>query len=654
MSFDLQSLGPLLAVVAFWCVAPLFLKRDRNRHREAVVVVAVLVGLRYLLWRYFSTLEAPPEEDLSLFATLWPGIVFLFELLAFGEAALFLLVMCKTNTRTAEADRDEKSLKKDFPSVDVFIPTYNEGLDVLEKTIVGAKHIDYPNFKVWVLDDGRREWLRDFCAKKEVGYLTRPDNAHAKAGNINSGLRQTDGELFAIFDADFIPAKNFLRRTVGFFTNNPDIGIVQTPQRFFNRDPIQSNLYLHNIWPDEQRLFFDVMAPARDGWGAAFCCGSCSITRRAAVEKAGGIPTSSITEDILTTLALLRVGYRTVYLNEKLSQGLSAESLEGFFVQRSRWCRGGIQCFFVKEGPLRSEGLSLIQRVLFTPYGWVVQPIARLSLLLIPIIYLWTGAAPLFIKSPGEILSYLVPMLLMFVLAIHWFAPRKYIPIVSTAIGAFSMFRLLPVVISSLVKPFGAPFRVTPKGEASKAGVDWYTLAMACALLAATLAGLIVNLSPETRILTEIQFFPYALFWSTLNIVILSICALLCFDAPRHRKEERFLVFEAAMLDEFPAFTENISLGGCRLRLSEACTGLQPGQVLRLKLTGVSEPLQVEIKLRTHRHLMCQFVAMTDKQRDELILKLFSGRYDNEVMEAAKFRKVLWNLLKRAFGKELE
>ena len=173
---------------------------------------------------------------------------------------------------------------KQLPSVDVYIPTYNEPLEVLEKTITGALCLDYPNFKVWVLDDGRRPWLKAFCEAKGVGYLTRPDNAHAKAGNINHALTKTNADFVAIFDADFIPQRNFLMRTMGFFAD-PGIGIVQVPHAFYNYDPTQSSLALQKALPDDQRFFFEAVMPSRDGWDAAFCCGSNSVTRREALAK---------------------------------------------------------------------------------------------------------------------------------------------------------------------------------------------------------------------------------------------------------------------------------------------------------------------------------------------------------------------------------
>ncbi len=651
MSFELSALHGLLIVAAFWLIATPFLKRERNSHREIISLLTFAVGLRYLAWRGACTVIG--DDETTLLEQAWTVFLYAVELLAFGEICIFLLVMSKTNTRSAEADSYEAKLDS-FPSVDVFIPTYNEGLDVLEKTIVGAMHLDYPNFKVWVLDDGKRDWLKEFCEHKKVGYLRRPDNKHAKAGNLNNGLKHTSGELFAIMDADFIPARNFLKRTVGFFVFNGDMGIVQTPQHFFNRDPIQSNLYLHKAWPDEQRLFFDVIAPSRDSWGAAFCCGSCSIARRQAVELAGGIPTSSITEDILTTLCLLKVGYRTVYLNEKLSQGLSAESLSGYFIQRSRWCRGGIQCMFVPEGPLRAKWLSPFQRLLFAPYGWIAQPVTRLLLLLVPVVYLWTGMVPMFFTSGADIISYQLPMLLMCVMAIHWLAPKRYVPLLSTAVGVFSMFRLLPVVISSLIKPFGEPFRVTPKGSASHVGVDNYTLTASLLLIFLIMSGILVNLVPEYRVLTQLELYPYALAWSILDVCILAICVLLCFDAPRKRQEERFISNERSCVCGVELTIHDISLGGCKAVHKEGKRIAERGETVEIPIPGIERPFKAEVKNANASELMCQFKEMEEGQRDQLIVKLFTGAYNNGICEYDSAGSVVRSLLARAFGKELK
>jgi cellulose synthase (UDP-forming) len=161
------------------------------------------------------------------------------------------------------------------PLVDVFICTYNEDETILERTIVGALALDYEAKRVWVLDDSRRTWLRELSERLGAVYLTRPDNEGAKAGNINSGLLHVASladppDFVAVLDADFVPLPNFLRRTLPLLREG-DIGIVQTPQHFINPDPSQSNLATAQVWPVEQRYFFDVVMACKDAWGAALC-----------------------------------------------------------------------------------------------------------------------------------------------------------------------------------------------------------------------------------------------------------------------------------------------------------------------------------------------------------------------------------------------
>ncbi len=650
MFSEISSIRIFLVVLVFWCMIVPFLKKNKDHHREIVTIFTAAIGARYLLWRLLVTVIPYRGTPIDV---IWVWVVYFVEILAFTEIAIFLLIMSRINSRDEEADRYEAS-QTEFPSVDILIPTYNEGLDVLEKTIIGAKHLDYPNFEVWVLDDGGREWLREFCEQHDVHYVIREDHSHAKAGNINNGLQHSKGELFAIFDADFVPVSSFLRRTTGFFVNNPDIGLVQTPQHFFNRDPIQSNLYLDKLMPDEQRLFFDAMAPCRDRWHAAFCCGSCSITRRKAVDEIGGIPTSSITEDLLTTLCLLKAGYRTVYLNEKLSHGMSADSLEGYFIQRGRWCRGGIQCMLVPEGPLRAKGLSLLQRVLFTPYSWLIQPITRCMMLIIPLLYLFTGISPLHLTTNEELISYQFPMFLAFMLSMEWLASKKYVPILSTAINVFGMFRLLPEVILSLIKPFGKPFRVTPKGRGSHVGVDWYVLGVTAMMIFLTCLGIILNLIPERRIISRMDFFPYVLFWSCFNVLILILCALLSFDTPRKRRHERFTIHEPTDLNGIRVFIEDMSIGGCRVSHNLDKRIIERDESTTIKIPDISEPMRVEVKNSNTSNVMLQFMEMSHQQREELIVKLFTGKYDNEIHETGHGITMFKSLLLRAFGNELK
>src|SRR5947207_1830807 len=204
----------LVAPLTFVCGAIYLLTPtlplSRPWARILVFAIVWLVIARYLDWRLFSTVM---PADGEWYEIGWVWFCFAVEIFALFDALILYLAFLRTSDRRAEADAHEARLRslpaEGMPSVDIYIPTYNESMEVLEKTITGALCLDYPNFKAWVLDDGRRPWLKAFCEAKGVGYLTRPDNAHAKAGNINHALTKTSADFVAIFDADFIPQRNF-------------------------------------------------------------------------------------------------------------------------------------------------------------------------------------------------------------------------------------------------------------------------------------------------------------------------------------------------------------------------------------------------------------------------------------------------------------
>src|ERR1041384_6297308 len=207
----LYLLGPPLPITRPWA-------------RLLVFASVWLVVGRYLQWRIFTTVL--PAQG-AWYEIGWVWFCFAVELLAIGDAFILYLCFLRSGDRRREADWNEALLRaqprEKQPSVDVYVATYNEPFEVLEKTLTGALCLDYTNFKVWVLDDGRRPWLKEFCEAKGIGSITRPDNVHAKAGNINHALTKTDGEFVALFDADFVVQRNFLMRTIGFF-RDPKIG----------------------------------------------------------------------------------------------------------------------------------------------------------------------------------------------------------------------------------------------------------------------------------------------------------------------------------------------------------------------------------------------------------------------------------------------
>lgn len=651
------ALGPALLVLAFFLLGVFGWSKHQTWARALTCVVTLGLALRYMVWRYTETVLPQPFD--GSIDSAWIYFLFVIEGLAFLEAATFMVTMSRYVDRSGEADRYEREMLSrshgTWPTVDVFIPTYNEPMSVLERTIVGACALDYPKDKlrIYVLDDGRREWLKQFCEAKGVTYVTRPDNAHAKAGNLNHGFSVSNGEFVAVFDADFVPFRIFLRRTLGFFAD-PTIGIVQTPQHFFNKDPVQSNLSLEEYWPDEQRLFFDEMAASRDAWNVSFCCGSCAVLRRKAVEAIDGIPTESITEDLLTTLACLNKGYITRYLNERLSMGLAAEDLEGFFIQRSRWCRGGIQSLYLRNGPLRGPGLTLFRRFMFLPLSWLIQYLVRFVMLIVPAVFLWTGLAPLYFTSVDDIIYYQLPVLLSYFLFIRWLAPNRYLPVISTAVGAFATFRLLPVVIDSLFRPFGVPFRVTPKGVDGKARFDAYTFVCIVIVLTASASGLFINVLPEWAVARHFEFSAVAQYWSALNILILLLAALICFESPRGA-HWRFATEETAQL-AIGQRSLSVRLRTIALEQSIAHTAgdltLRAGDRAMLSVSDAA-PFSVRIdKVRRTEdgsELRLAHESLAPQVRDQMIVKLYTGLYSQDI-EALKFGRIIGRLWIRAFG----
>ncbi|MCC7252963.1 glycosyltransferase [Hyphomicrobium sp.] len=633
MQFDapvLEVLAPLLMVVgAVYVLGPL-LDIRRSSARLLIFGFVWLIVARYLIWRV--TVTVLPASG-TWYEVAWIWLCFAIEMFALFDALILYLCFLRTSDRRDEADAHEARLRgeapEQLPSVDVYIPTYSEPLEVLEKTITGALCLDYPDFAVWVLDDGKRPWLKAYCEEKGVGYITRPDNAHAKAGNINHALTKTDGQYVALFDADFVVQRDFLMRTMGFFAD-PGIGIVQVPHTFYNADPLQTNLAVRKTIPDDQRFFFEAIMPSRDGWDAAFCCGSNSVTRREALRAIGDkLPTESLTEDMLLSLKLLRAGYLTRYLNERLAFGLAPEGLRAFFIQRSRWARGAMQILFLRAGPL-GPGLSLMQRLLFLPTHWLSQSLSMVFGLMVPIVFMWTGVLPMVNVTIESVLVHLLPMILAVVGGICLYAPQQYFPLASQVLGVFQSFRLLPTLLVTLAKPFGHTFKVTPKGGAAgSAGYDSTVFWIAAGLMVATMAGILVNLVPEWRIVQQDALLSVVATWGAYNILLLFLACMLSLQGAVWRGEERFEVTDPVWImasghEGGLGRLTDISLTGASVA-TDITSAEAPDEPIRLFVPEVGA-LPGRIVRRMPGRIGVAFDPVTGIERDLLIRKLFTSK----------------------------
>lgn len=655
-----QSLAPLVPLMLLAAASLAMPKNAIERPWVKTLVLsglAVLVG-RYLWWRFFVTVL--PAEGFNV-QTVFVWTLFVIEMISWFDAAVGFLALSRKTNRSGEADVHEARLRAGDPAalpvVDVMIATYNEPLEVLEKTIIGAVNLDWPKdrLRVWVLDDGRRPWLEALARDLGAGYMTRPDNKHAKAGNINAGIARTTGEFFLVLDADFVPQKNFLFRSVGFF-RDPKIGIVQIPHSFFNNDPMQTSLGMQRDMPDDQRFFFDAIMPGRDGWDTAFCCGSNGIVRRKAMEEIGGkMPSGSITEDMLLTMAFLRKGYVTRYLNERLAVGLAPESLAAFFVQRARWARGAIQLLFLKEGPL-GPGLTPIQRAMFLPTHWITQSFSQIAAMSTPAIYLLTGLMPLVGANASSVFSYQLPAIVGAIMTIRLFAPWQYNPIAATSHGVLQAFRLAPTIIVTLIRPHGHAFKVTPKGKDAGGGatVDVPTVTMTCGLMAATAIGMLINANLNLRTVETGALIPIVAFWAIVNMVILTIVSAIAVSPPALRAEERFDLDEAVLLNTgtraLRGHTRDLSLSGAAITIDlpageAAIDGFDRGDWTLVGLAGVGNlPAQI---MRSSagpdgsRTLGLRFHLPAGPTRTALIRKLFTEGLDNSAKDIDNRRVTL-------------
>jgi len=627
-----QLFAPIVFVLGATYLLGSSLPLSQTWARLTVFASVWLIIARYLDWRLFSTVL--PAQG-AWYEIGWVWGCFIIEILALADALFLYIAFLRTSDRRAEADRHEARLRSlptaTLPSVDVYIPTYTEPFDVLEKTITGALCLDYPNFSVWVLDDGRRPWLKRLCEAKGVGYLTRPDNSHAKAGNINHALTKTNADFVAVFDADFIPQRDFLIRTMGFFSD-PKIGIVQVPHAFYNHDVMQANLALRKSLPDDQRFFFEAIMPSRDGWNAAFCCGSNSVTRRAALRAIGDVlPTQSITEDMLLSLMMLRKGFITRYLCERLAFGLAPESVEAFFVQRQRWARGAMQILYLTAGPLGSR-LALVQRLLFLPTHWLSQGLLLIMSIVAPLVFLWTGIAPLVNVTTATVVYYLMPMVLAVVGGIVVYAPHQYFPLAAQVLGTFQSFKLLPIVLTTMIKPFGHAFKVTPKGSGvRKTDYDQSIFWTALSFIGLTVIGLCINAVPDWRIVTQTSLLPMVAFWSSINIIVLFLICMLSLQAPIRRAEERFEIDEPGWIVGAAGTIstgriKDISLSGVAIEVDRSINA-KVGEALRVFITEVGFVTGTAMRLN-EKLLGIRFILPPSIERDLLIRKLFTAGRD--------------------------
>jgi cellulose synthase (UDP-forming) len=583
--------------------------------RHLFFAIGSLLVLRYAYWRTTSTL---PSID-SMIDFIPGAVLYGAEMFCVLMLGLSLFVI----SRPIQRPQAPSLSPEDAPTIDVFVPSYNEDASLLAITLAAAKAMDYPQDKltVYLLDDGgtdqkvqspdpsvaaaaldRRAKLQELCRTLGVQYLTRARNLQAKAGNLSNGLLHSKGDLVVVFDADHAPAREFLRETVGFFHQDPKLFLVQTPHFFINPDPLERNLSTFTRMPSEYEMFYGIIQQGLDKWNAAFFCGSAAVLRRTALEQAGGFAGSSITEDCETALELHSAGWNSVYINKPMIAGLQPETFASFIGQRTRWCTGMLQILLMKR-PAFKKGLTLAQRACYlsTCMSWLF-PIPRMVFLFAPLLFIFFDLK-VYNATVEEFgaytLSYLVAALLMQSYAygrVRW-------PWVSELYEYVQSIYLLPAIIGVIRNPRRPTFNVTAKGDSTNedalSSLAWPYFVIFGLLL----SGAVVALYRMQHETDAAGILAIAGLWNLLNIFIAGLALGVVSERGERRKVHRVPTRARGTLEidgaEVPVQIVDASQGGLLVQVPGA---ISLRKQMQGKLTVTSDarmkdspPLVIEI-----------------------------------------------------------
>ncbi|MFI4962837.1 MAG: UDP-forming cellulose synthase catalytic subunit, partial [Legionellales bacterium] len=618
-------LAQCIFMLLMWCTAMSIRNIPGRMTPLMLAVLSVIVSCRYMWWRYTTTL-------------VWadPVSMFFGVLLIIAETYIFVVLILGFFQSIWPLQRNPVSLPKDtalWPSVDVFIATYNEDLNIVSPGVYAALGIDWPKDKItiYLLDDGNRPQMKAFAQTTGIEYIVRASNEHAKAGNINNALKHTKGDLIAIFDCDHIPTHTFLQLTVGWFLQDSKLAILQTPHHFFSPDPFERNLGSFMKTPNENALFYGVVQDGNDTWGSTYFCGSAGIMRRTALEDIGGFAVESVTEDAHTSLRLQRKGYTSAYIRIPLAAGLATESLSGHIGQRIRWARGMAQILRL-DNPLFGKGLKLAQRLCyFNAMLHFLSGVPRLIFLTTPIAFLCLHANLIYADA-SMVLLYAMPHIIHAALA-NSCIQGKYRHFLWNEIyeTVMAWYIAIPTTVA-LITPHKGTFNVTAKGGlVEKRHADWHTARPYLFLLLLNLIGLIVAMwrlihGPSHEHIAVI----ITMLWVIYNIAILGGALGVDIEAKQVRKAPRvdFSMLAALIRADghaFPCTLHDYSGDGVGITVSPNANLKQKDSVsLVLKNNKDEFVFSCEVRRVSNKKVGLQLQSLTLSQQINFIQCTFA------------------------------
>ena len=558
---------------------------EKNRRLANVIfVLATLTSMVYLGWRVLFTV---PLHDGVLSAVFGVLLIVCEIAAALGSYELYL--------RKAQSMHVDLTLPQIpaswYPDVDVLIATHNEEPELLYKTVNACVNFDYPDpdkVHIYLCDDGNRPEVEQLANHFKIGYLGLAGNREAKSGNFNHALLHTASPLVATFDADMIGRHTFLMETVPYFympyikrdengewvPRAPEevdpafrIGLVQTPQSFYNPDLFQFNLYAEQNIPNEQDFFSREINVMRNSVNAVAYTGSNTLISRQALLDIGNFPTDTITEDFETGLKIQMAGY-TCYATEKVqASGLATTTIKGMIGQRSRWARGVIQSIKNCRIPF-NEKLSFNAKWSYMSsflYWWSFAQ--RMVFTFAPILFALFDVR-IVACTIMELTLFWLPNGVFHYIAERFFASdirnQRWNQIVDITLAPYLS---LPVLLETIgIKQ--KKFKVTDKKRIQKDRKFLYLLPQVT-MLGLSLAALVRFTIGKSGI--SLLYGAFIIFWLMFNIITLLYAVFFMLGRNALRQSERFnariplcVSYEGYSIE---TVTENVSEGGIMFTL---------------------------------------------------------------------------------------
>lgn len=444
-----------------------------RKPRPAVVRLLVLANIAASIW-YFSWLLEPARVG-----NPWLyGLLLVAEAFNVVQAVGFWWTLCRDRGARVGA----AAPLPHYAAVDVYVPRYDEPVDIVEPVIAAAVKLRGADVTVYLLDDGDDPAMAAMAERHGARYLTREQHSGAKAGNINAALTRTDGDYVLVLDCDHVPHPEFLRRTLGHFADQK-VAFVQTPQYYANAD---RNPIAAASWA-QQALFFGCISRGKNALGAMFCCGTNVVFRRRALDDIGGFPEQSVTEDFELSVVMQERGWATAYVPEVLVQGLGPADMASYVSQQLRWARGCLSAvgrIARATLPAQVKAQYLLSSLYFLT-GWTV-----LIYMTLPVVRILTGEQPVAAAGADTFLLHFLPYFLLAIVTVAVGGGGSY-TFAAFCLASASFWIHIVASLQVLFRRRGS-FVVTPKsGDGQwQPGAVWPGLAACAVLISASLWGL--------------------------------------------------------------------------------------------------------------------------------------------------------------------